>query len=68
MDIPCVRTFRRCCGEAELLLRLCRALGLDYGELDVLRDVEDGKLYVVDVNNTPWAPPIISIRKTSLRH
>jgi hypothetical protein len=28
-------------------------MGVDYGELDVLRDVEDGRLYVVDVNDTP---------------
>ena len=43
--------------EVALLLRLCRGMGLDYGELDVLRDSDDGKLYVVDVNNTPWGPP-----------
>ncbi len=43
--------------EVTLLLRLCRGMGLDYGELDVLRDLTDGRLYVVDVNNTPWGPP-----------
>jgi hypothetical protein len=31
-------------------------MGLDYGELDVLRDADDGRLYVVDVNTTPFGP------------
>ncbi len=43
--------------EANKILHLCRHMGLDYGELDVLRDADDGRLYVVDVNNTPWGPP-----------
>ncbi len=43
--------------ENELLLHFCRCMGLDYGELDVLRDVDTRKLYVVDVNNTPSGPP-----------
>jgi hypothetical protein len=43
--------------EIELLLQLCRHLGLDYGELDVLRDSDTRKLYVVDVANTPFGPP-----------
>jgi len=30
---------------------------LDYGELDVLRDNDNGKIYIVDVSNTPWGPP-----------
>ncbi len=38
------------------IIRLCGDMGLDYGELDVLRDIHDGKLYVVDVNNTPAGP------------
>lgn len=38
------------------VLRFCRAVGLDYGELDVLRDNKDGRIYVVDVNNTPFGP------------
>jgi hypothetical protein len=32
-------------------------LGLDFGELDVLRDGDDGNIYIVDVNNTPCGPP-----------
>lgn len=39
------------------LLALCGELGLDYGELDVLRDRRTGELWVVDVNNTPVGPP-----------
>ena len=31
-------------------------VGLQYGELDVLRDKEDGRIYIVDVNNTPSGP------------
>lgn len=30
---------------------------LDFGELDILRDKSDGKIYIVDVNNTPFGPP-----------
>jgi hypothetical protein len=32
-------------------------MDLDYGELDLLRDRGDGRIYVVDVNSTPWGPP-----------
>ena len=42
-------------------LALCRAftlsIGLDYGELDVLRDRRNGRIYIVDANNTPFGPP-----------
>jgi hypothetical protein len=34
----------------------CQAIGLDYGELDILRDTNDGKIYIVDANNTPSGP------------
>jgi len=42
--------------EVGMLLQLCKEIGLDYGELDVLRNVDDGKVYVVDINNTPDGP------------
>lgn len=35
--------------------------GLEYGELDILRDNDDGRLYIIDVNNTPyWTPGHLS--------
>jgi hypothetical protein len=36
--------------------RFTRSIGLDYGELDVLRDRDDGRIYVVDANKTPAGP------------
>ena len=37
--------------------RVLRArIGLDYGELDVLRDDASGLVYVVDANRTPIRP------------
>jgi len=38
--------------ELEKLCLMAKAMGLDYGEMDVLRD-RDGRIYVIDVNNTP---------------
>ena len=28
-------------------------MGMDYGELDILRDNDNGKIYIVDANKTP---------------
>ena len=28
-------------------------MGFDYGELDMARDQKDGRLYILDANNTP---------------
>ena len=39
------------------LVELCRRLGVDYGELYVIRDRNDGVPYVIDVNKTPFGPP-----------
>lgn len=38
--------------DVQLIARFCAEMGLDYGELDVLRD-QDGRLFVVDCNKTP---------------
>ena len=42
-------------------LRLCgefaRSIGLEYGELDVLRDRNSREIFIVDANNTPFGPP-----------
>jgi len=42
--------------EVALLLRFADSIGLDYGELDVVRDASDGRIYVVDANRTPVRP------------
>lgn len=46
--------------EQSLILELCRNMGLDYGELDVVRDRDTGRIYVVDVNGTPTGPTFVS--------
>ena len=43
--------------ELKLIADFCEQLKLDYGELDVLRDNGDGRIYIVDANTTPTAPP-----------
>ena len=42
--------------EQAKVLAFCREFGLDYGELDILRDKDDGKIYIIDANNTPGKP------------
>ena len=44
--------------EIDQIAGLCKDMQFDYGELDVLRDMDDGRIYVVDVNTTPWGPPV----------
>lgn len=43
--------------EIEHILDLCSKMGLDYGELDALRDKHTGRLYVVDVNRAVGGLP-----------
>lgn len=43
--------------EIRLCQRFCHAIGLDYGELDILRDGPEGRIYIVDANDTPAGPP-----------
>lgn len=58
--------------EIERLSAFARAMRLDWGGLDVLRDRGTGRLYVVDVNKTdmvpialPWADKLRAIRRLS---
>lgn len=39
--------------EIASLLRFADAMGIDFGELDIMRDRSDGRIYVFDANNTP---------------
>jgi O-antigen/teichoic acid export membrane protein len=42
--------------EVSRIALFCARMGLDYGELDALRSGDDGRIYIVDVNNTPAGP------------
>ena len=42
--------------ELDKFLLFARKMGMDYGEIDVLRD-KDKRIYIVDANNTPLGPP-----------
>jgi len=43
--------------EQATLVRFAQAMGADYCELDVLRNQDDGKIYAIDLNKTPYGPP-----------
>ena len=43
--------------ECHKIITYCRYIGLELGEIDILRSQEDGKIYIIDVNNTSWWPP-----------
>jgi hypothetical protein len=44
--------------EQAAIARFCAILHLDWGGLDILRDADDGRLYIVDANRTDMGPPI----------
>ena len=39
--------------ELDFINQFCNEFGLDYGELDILRDINTGKIYIIDVNDKP---------------
>ena len=43
--------------EQENILKFASVIGLDFGEIDVLRNRNDNRIYIIDVNNTPYGPP-----------
>lgn len=43
--------------EVQALLAMAESLGLEMGEMDVIRSDNDGQLYVLDVNSTACSPP-----------
>jgi len=43
--------------EVAQIIGFCTLAGLEFCELDVLRDCEDHRIYIVDANNTPQGPP-----------
>jgi len=54
--------------EIEKVRIFAKKFGLEYGEIDTIRDSNDKKLYIVDVNNTPAGPrPGRHITKTEYK-
>lgn len=43
--------------ELRLIKAFAAKMELDHGELDILRDKQSKRIYIVDVNNTPQSPP-----------
>ncbi len=43
--------------ELKKIIAFTNYLKLDFGELDAIRNNDDGKLYIIDVNNTPGRGP-----------
>ena len=43
--------------EQSQILAFAEAMQLDFGGLDVLRDRDDGRIYIVDANKTDMGPP-----------
>jgi hypothetical protein len=43
--------------EINLILAFCAKMGVHFGELDILRNKSDNRIYIIDVNKTPYGPP-----------
>ena len=43
--------------ELDRIRAFAREMKTDFCELDILRDKSDGKIFVIDVNTTPYGPP-----------
>jgi hypothetical protein len=43
--------------EQSQILEFARFMHVDFAELDILRDNSSGKIYIIDVNTTPYGPP-----------
>jgi hypothetical protein len=44
--------------EIDLVRRFCSEIKLDWGGVDVLRNRQDGRIYIVDANKTDMGPPV----------
>ncbi|MEP6342479.1 MAG: hypothetical protein ABJ275_04115 [Maricaulaceae bacterium] len=53
--------------ETEKIRLFCNAMKLDWGGLDILRDADDGRIYIVDVNKTDMGPPFSLPLKDKLK-
>ncbi|HZZ65755.1 MAG TPA: glycosyltransferase [Candidatus Baltobacteraceae bacterium] len=55
---PEMTTLEQCFSaqERERINAFCARIGLDFGGLDILRDADDGRIYISDCNNTVTGP------------
>lgn len=53
--------------ECQQIIAFAGHIGLDMGMLDVVRDRRDGRIYVLDVNHTPFAPPKVARTPAGIR-
>ena len=53
--------------ERRRIIAFADDMGLDMGMLDIVRDRLDGRIHVVDVNNTPFAPPKVARTLAGIR-
>lgn len=44
--------------EIQSIKDFCKAMKADFCELDIIRDQQDEKIYIIDVNTTPYGPPV----------
>ena len=49
--------------ELSLISQYCKKMRLDFGGIDVLRDKDSGKIYIVDVNKTDMIPLALPLRE-----
>lgn len=47
--------------EVSQIQQFCEKLGFEYGDLDLIRNQNDQRLYIVDANPTPTVPPSASM-------
>lgn len=43
--------------ELDRIRRFCGEMKAEFCELDIIRDRKDGRIYIIDVNPTPYGPP-----------
>jgi len=54
--------------EIQKILKVCQMMGLEFGEIDCVRHIDDNLLYIIDINNTPHQPPKGVRTKKYIKH
>lgn len=54
--------------EIQKIIKVCQLMALDFGEIDCVRHIDDNRLYIIDINNTPHQPPKGVRTKPYIKH